>query len=112
MDSFYLFTFEVPLCEKDSFYNITYSWLGIDGIRNLLLMCHCGKLTLSSFANLVKFGVVSRHRFWVPPFNRRQKVCCCFSLDSVRQILILLSSNFKEEEKKGGGKNKRGWPPM
>lgn len=60
MDSFYLFTSEVLLCEKDSFYNITYSWLGIDGIRNLLLMCHRGKLTLGSFANLVKCGAVSR----------------------------------------------------
>lgn len=56
MDSFYLFTSEVLLCEKDSFYNITYSWLGIDGIRNLLLMCHCGKLTrvhLRTLLNLV-----------------------------------------------------------
>lgn len=60
MDSFYLFTSEVLLCEKDSFYNITYSWLGIDGIRNLLLMCHSGKLTPGSFANLVKCGAVSR----------------------------------------------------
>lgn len=60
MDSFYLFTSEVLLCEKDSFYNITYSWLGIDGIRNLLLMCHSGKLTLGSFVNLVKCGAVSR----------------------------------------------------
>ena len=67
MDSFYLFTSEVLLCEKDSLYNITYSWLGIDGIRNLLLMCHCGKLTrvhrrtLNSVwsADAGKFGIRS-----------------------------------------------------
>lgn len=53
MDSFYLFTSEVLLCGKDSFYNITYSWLGIDGIRNLLLMCHCGKLTLVHLRTLL-----------------------------------------------------------
>lgn len=60
MDSFYLFTSEILLLEKDSFYNITYSWLGIDGIRNLLLICHSGKVTPGSFENLVKFGAVSR----------------------------------------------------
>lgn len=59
MDSFYLFTSEILLLEKDSFYNITYSWLGIDGIRNLLLICHSGKVTPGSFENLVKFGAVS-----------------------------------------------------
>lgn len=61
MDSFYLFTSEILLLEKGSFYNITYSWLGIDGERNLLLICHSGKVTPGSFENLVKFGAVSRH---------------------------------------------------
>lgn len=81
MDSFYLFTSEVLLCEKDSFYNITYSWLGIDGIRNLLLMCHCGKLTpvhLRTLLNLV--WSADAVKFWMHSLNGGQTVCCCFPL--------------------------------
>lgn len=60
MDSLYLYMSEVVLCKKDSFYNITYSWPGMDGIQNLLLMCHSGKLSLPSFVILVKSGLVSK----------------------------------------------------
>lgn len=81
MDSFYLFTSEVLLCEKDSFYNITYSWPGIDGIRNLLLMCHCGKLTpvhLRTLLNLVWSADTAK--FGMRSLNGGQRICCCFPL--------------------------------
>lgn len=89
MDSFYLFTSEVLLCEKDSFYNITYSWLGIDGIRNLLLMCHCGKLTrvhLRTLLNLVWSADTGKFR--IRSLSGGQRVC----LDSVNQLYILFKS--------------------
>lgn len=81
MDSFYLFTSEVLLCEKDSFYNITYSWLGIDGIRNLLLMCHCGKLTLVHLQTLLNsVWSADTAKFRICSLNGGQRAYCCFSL--------------------------------
>lgn len=76
MDSFYLFTSEVLLCEKDSFYNITYSWLGIDGIRSLLLMCHCGKLTQVHRQTLLNsVWSADTGKFGIRSLNRGQGVC-------------------------------------
>lgn len=60
------------MCEKDSFPNITYSWLGIDGIRNLLLMCHCGKLTLVHLRTLLNLvWSADRMKLWVQSPNQR-----------------------------------------
>lgn len=86
MDSFYLFTSEVLLCvKKDSFSNITYSWLGIDGIRNLLLMCHCRKLTLVHLRTLLNLvWSADRVKFWVVSQQRTEGQTA--SLGSVKQV--------------------------
>lgn len=78
MDSLYLYMSEVVLCKKDSFYNITYSWAGMDGIQNLLLMCHSGKLSLPSFVILVKSGLVSKQLSNAfPTFLQKQQFFLC-----------------------------------
>lgn len=62
------------MCEKDSFPNITYSWLGIGGIRNLLLMYHCGKLTLVHLRTLLNLvWSADRVKLWVQSPNRGQR---------------------------------------
>lgn len=62
------------MCEKDSFPNITYSWLGIGGIRNLLLMCHCWKLTLVHLRTLLNLvWSADRVKLWVQSPNRGQR---------------------------------------
>lgn len=99
MDSFYLFTSEVLLCvKKDSFSNITYSWLGIDGIRNLLLMCHCGKLTLVHLRTLLNLvWSAGRVKLWMQSPNRGQRGSFSgFSKTSLNLHRLLWGCNFKE----------------
>lgn len=79
------------MCEKDSFSNITYSWLGIDGIRNLLLMCHCGKLTLVHLRTLLNLvWSADRVKLWVQYPNRgRRESFPSLSKTSVSLVRLL-----------------------